>query len=87
MESNRTSPVKVGTDSKRSILRQRTDVSEFNTGEVNINTIPIHFKSKSVTFADKKRKPLCQVFKIPSLQKKENLIKLKKKKSCQCLIL
>lgn len=73
-----------GKSLRKSILRLKTYASNDNSKDENINS-KLH-QCKKVTFADKNRKPLCQVFRIPSLLKKERLIKLKKK-SCECLIL
>lgn len=70
------------------ILKQTTDSTEFNTGEMNVNTAIAQQGRKRVNFADKKGSPLCQVFKIYCESSKSGFKKPKKSKNkaCSCNI-
>jgi len=72
----------------KSILRQKTNNSEGEACEVNINCNFVRQGSKKISFADKKRKPLCEVFRFPSLLRKDQLAKVGKNKTkgCKCTI-
>lgn len=74
--------------STRSILRQKTNVSECEVGEGNRNCNFVRQGNKKVSFADKKRKPLCEIFRIPSLIHKCQLARVVKNKTkgCKCTI-
>lgn len=72
----------------RSILKRKTNSTDFNSGEANVNTVLAQQVRKRVNFADGKGSPLCQVFKISYAMNKSSLKKVNKSKNkaCSCSI-